>query len=281
MQFNYDFANTPPSSGGGKNFPVSPEGGWLVQITAEEMRPMKNGQGSQLVFALQGLEGAVNGQTAESRHNVHHQKQETVAIAYAEISAIGYATGVLAPGRTHLADTSLLFGKPFRVIVVQQANSQYTEIVGYRSADGRDPVKIANGSANVPTHGAPGGMNQPPQGGAPGGFGGQPMGQPQQGFGAPQGQPQGQPQGGFQGQPQGGQQQPQGGFQGQPQQGGFGGNPGQAPQGGAPQGQGGGFGNAAPPQGGGWGNPQQGQPQGGAPGWGQGGGQPGWGGQQG
>ena len=272
MQFNYDFANTPPSSGGGKNFPVSPEGGWLCQITGEEMRPMKNGQGSQLVFALQGLEGAVNGQTAESRHNVQHMKTETVAIAYAEISAIGYATGVLAPGRTHLADTSLLFGKPFRVIVVQQANSQYTEIVGYRSADGRDPVKIANGSANVPTHGAgqPQGM---PQGGPPAGFGGQPMGgspqgqgMPQQGggFGAPQGQPQGQ-QGGFQGQPQGQQ--------------GFGGNQGQMPQG-SPQGGGQGFGNGQPmggqqpPSGAGWGQPQQGQPQGG-------GGQPQWGAQQG
>lgn len=260
MEFNYDFAQTPPSSGGGKNFPISPEGGWLVQITSEEMRPMKQGQGNMLVFSLQGLEGAVNGVTAESRHNLQHPKQETVQIAMAEISAIAYATGTIAPGNTRLQRTTDMFGKPFRVIVVQQPNSQYTEIVGYRTADGRDPVKIANGSANVPTRGAQGQPAGMSQGQAP------QFGQPAQGMQqAPQGQPQfgQQPgQGGFQQQaaPQGGfgqQQQPQGQFgqfgqqpQGQPA---FGQQPGQHQQ---------------PPQGGGWGQPAQGAPQG-QPQWGQ------------
>ncbi len=281
MDFNYDFAGTPPMTGGGKNFPVSPEGGWLCQIVGEEMRPMTGGQGSRLVFLYQGLEGAVNGVSAENGHNiVHHSKPETVQRALAEISAIGYAVGVLAPGRTRLGPTTDLFNKPFRVIVVQSTDPRFTEIVGYRAADGRDPVKIANGSANVPTHGAPGG--QPagmPQGQAPG-FGGAPQGQAP-GFGITNGQPQQ----GFQGQPQ-----QQSGFAPQGGQPGFGGNPAQG-QPGMQQGAAPGFGNGQPqqgqpqaPAGGGWGQPQVGQPgQGGAPQWGggqQGGapqGQPQWG----
>lgn len=212
VAFNYDFSNTPPSSGGGGQFPPSPQGGWLCRIIGEESKPMKQGQGTRHIFILEGMEGQVTGLKHSSGHNVMHPNPETTRIAMQEIAAIGWATGVLQHGQTFLTDTSQLFGKPFRVVVVQGSDPRYTEITQFLTADGKNPADLFAGKTGAPSAGP---ANNAPQGHPPqnfgggGGFNGQP----------PQGAPSGQPNYG---------QQPQGG--------GWGGAPAGGPGWGQPQG---------------------------------------------
>lgn len=222
-QLNFDATTVAPQT---VMAPI-PSGWYDVRITESEMKPTKDGTGTRLALTLEVIGGQYNNRKLFEGLNLRNNNPQTVEIAYAQLSAICHACGVL-----QLQDSQQLHNVPFRVKVAirKDPTGQYepqNQIKAYMPANytenGVDPVArtaAENASANPQAGGgfAPqGGGFAPPQ--AMGGFA-PPQQHPAQGGFAPQqpqgyAQPQQQPQ-----QPQGYAPPQGGGFapQGQPQQ---------------------------------------------------------------
>jgi len=81
-------------------------------IVGDELKPFKNGNGKQLVFKWQIIEGDFAGEQAESRHNVvNPQKPQNQAIAQGELKRICTICGAAYPPQ----QTAALYGKPVLV----------------------------------------------------------------------------------------------------------------------------------------------------------------------
>jgi hypothetical protein len=172
-QFNTDFSTIAPNTGGRTYFPVSDSRGWLVTIKDSEAQETTNKDGMTLRLDLVGMEGPVQGKTAQHFINLANPSQAAVEIGRGECSAIAHVTGHLRVG-----NSIEWHGKPFRVIVVPETPKQLerdpsaTRILGFRTVNGDKPGEGGPGVAASAFGG------QPAQQG--GGFGGQPVQQQQQ-----------------------------------------------------------------------------------------------------
>lgn len=198
------------------NLPVSDKHGHIVTIVDSEMKETADRTGTMLVLTLEIQQGEHQGQTGPYRLNIGNTSQDAVRIALSQLSAICHVIGYLQP----LQDISVLYNKPFRVVVQQQNSEEgrtkgYTEVKGVLDINGNKPGKsgaTAPAASPGPAPGAapaPGQMPPPPA--AP-----QPQGPPQQAFPQQQAQQAQQPPQGFPQQQQQPQQPPQQQFQ-QPQ----------------------------------------------------------------
>ena len=79
------------------SFDPIPAGKYLAAITASEMKPTKNGNGSYLELTFSVLEGEYQGRTLWARLNLNNPNATAVKIARSELSAICHAVGVMQP----------------------------------------------------------------------------------------------------------------------------------------------------------------------------------------
>jgi len=79
------------------SFDPIPAGKYLAAITASEMKPTKNGNGSYLELTFSVLEGEYKGRTLWARLNLNNPNATAVKIARGELSAICRAVGVMQP----------------------------------------------------------------------------------------------------------------------------------------------------------------------------------------
>ena len=79
------------------DFEPIPAGKYLAAITASEMKPTKNGNGSYLQLEFVVLEGEYKNRKIWARLNLNNPNAVAVKIARGELSAICHAVGVLQP----------------------------------------------------------------------------------------------------------------------------------------------------------------------------------------
>lgn len=79
------------------SFDPIPADKYLAAITASEMKPTKNGNGSYLELTFSVLEGEYRGRTLWARLNLNNPNATAVKIARGELSAICRAVGVMQP----------------------------------------------------------------------------------------------------------------------------------------------------------------------------------------
>ena len=174
---NFDATTVEPNA----SFDPLPAGWYNANITNSEMKPTKDGSGAYIQLELTILDGEYANRKVFDLLNVQNNSKVAQEIAYATLSSICHATGVI-----QVQDTSQLHGIPMEVkLSVRAATENYeasNAVKGYRAS----------------SQGA-GGMSQAPQMGAPA------QQPPAQNWNAPQQTPP-QAQGGWQA-PQGGQTQ--------------------------------------------------------------------------
>jgi len=111
-------------------FEPVPAGKYLAAITASEMKPTKNGDGSYLQMELTVLEGEYKDRKVWDRLCLNHPNAQTVKIARGNLSALCRAIGVMQP-----RDSVELHNIPVVVIVKvkkREDNGELTnEIKGY------------------------------------------------------------------------------------------------------------------------------------------------------
>ena len=152
---NFNAAQIAPQ-GNSQQFPVSPPEGWPVVIVASEMKPVKDKPNcGYLDLTLQIIEGEHTGQQGPYRLNLFSDNEKAVEIAYRQLSAIAYVTGVM-----NAVDSAQYHNIPFRVIVGLQKKKNaddpdYTECKGVKHLDGSDPGKGAAPSNAAPAPPAP------------------------------------------------------------------------------------------------------------------------------
>ena len=79
------------------DFDPIPAGKYIAAITASEMKPTKNGNGSYLQLEFVVLEGEYKNRKIWARLNLNNPNAVAVKIARGELSAICHAVGVLQP----------------------------------------------------------------------------------------------------------------------------------------------------------------------------------------
>ncbi|HOL30597.1 MAG TPA: DUF669 domain-containing protein [Anaerohalosphaeraceae bacterium] len=78
-------------------FEPVPAAKYIAMVTASEMKPTKNGDGSYLELELTILEGPFKDRKVWDRLCLNHPNAQTVKIARGYLSAICRATGVMQP----------------------------------------------------------------------------------------------------------------------------------------------------------------------------------------
>lgn len=105
---NFDAATVDPQS----SFEPIPEGWYVVQATASEMKPTRDGTGAYLEMTLKVLEPPHAGRLLFYRLNLKNNNPMAQEIAYKQLSAICHAVGVI-----QVQDSQQLHGLPFKVKV--------------------------------------------------------------------------------------------------------------------------------------------------------------------
>jgi len=102
FQLNTDFSNIAPDEGSNarRMFPVSDSRGWLVQIVSSEGKETSKKDGTLLDMVLTGLEGVVNGKSADWSINVANPNQKAVEIGMGQLSAVAHVTGHVRVGNS-------------------------------------------------------------------------------------------------------------------------------------------------------------------------------------
>lgn len=116
---NFNAANVKPDEGR-----VAIPAGWYnAKITASEMKPTKDNEGSYLQIEATIIDGAHAGRKLFDRMNLANKSQVAVEIAQARLSAYCHATNVI-----NLQHTTQLHEIPFTVKVrLKPADGQYDE----------------------------------------------------------------------------------------------------------------------------------------------------------
>ena len=135
MRINFDLNSTQAYNGAS---PVLPPGEYTVEIVSEqEDQPLRNGNGTALVFEYQIRDGQFRGQRLRDWLNIGHVNQNARELAQRRIKAIGEAVGVPV-----FTDTHQLYNRPFAIVVSCQdyQGRQRNSIDDYR------PLGAAAGS---------------------------------------------------------------------------------------------------------------------------------------
>ena len=134
-----------PSTGVGGQLPQSGPEGHVVVITGAELKPTQSGAGSYLQFNLKVVEGQSQGAEGAVRLNMINQSEVATKIAFADLTAICWSTGMMQQFDWS-QDCSCLFNLMFRVVVMpakkkEDADKGYTEVVKFMSYDGQTPAQ--------------------------------------------------------------------------------------------------------------------------------------------
>ena len=145
---NFDASKVEPQAPMSQ-LPVSGPEGLPVIIKESELKENKEKSGGYLELILEVIDGEHKGCTGPYRLNLFHTNQQTVNIAYAQLSAICHCVNEF-----QVADSSQLHNKPFNVIVGLQKGEAgeekgYTEVKAIRNSDGSAPGKAKPASAPV------------------------------------------------------------------------------------------------------------------------------------
>lgn len=90
---NFNANEVQPNTG----FDPIPADKYVAMITASQMKPTKNGNGSYLELELTILEGTYKDRKIWDRLCINHSNPQTVKIARGNLSALCRAVGVLEP----------------------------------------------------------------------------------------------------------------------------------------------------------------------------------------
>ena len=114
------------------SFEAVPAGKYLAAVTESEMKPTKNGDGSYLQLMFTILEGEHQGRVLWARLNINNPNATAVKLAYAELSALCRAVGVMIP-----RDSSEFHNIPLTITVKvkkREDNGELTnEVKGYEA----------------------------------------------------------------------------------------------------------------------------------------------------
>ena len=114
------------------SFDPLPAGKYLAAITASQMKPTKNGDGSYLELTFEVVEGEFRGRKVWDRLCINHPNAMTVKIARGNLSAICRAVGVMQP-----RDSVELHNIPLLITVKckkrQDTGELVNEVKGYEA----------------------------------------------------------------------------------------------------------------------------------------------------
>ncbi len=131
VALNFDATNVQPSAAPD---PI-PAGWYTCQITRSETKPTANGLGKYLELEFTVMDGPFTGRKVVDRLNIENQNAQAQEIAYATLSAICHATGII-----QIQDSTALHNIPLSVkVTVKPATGQYdanNDIRGYKLLSG-------------------------------------------------------------------------------------------------------------------------------------------------
>lgn len=157
MELVFDARTVSPSSFA----PPPPFADYHVRITDSEAKATTAGDGGMLVLDLEILDpGPYLNTKIPYRLNLYNKNQQTVQIAYAQLSALCHVCNVF-----DIRDTRQLHNIPFMATIgPQKDNPQYSNVFGVKDINGNVPGKSA---AVVPLAAAPPPVAAPPVATAP------------------------------------------------------------------------------------------------------------------
>jgi len=134
------------------SFEAIPAGKYLAAVTESEMKPTKNGDGSYLQLMFTILEGEHQGRVLWARLNIINPNATAVKLAYAELSALCRAVGVMIP-----KDSSEFHNIPLTITVKvkkREDNGELTnEVKGYEAKTATTTAAVASKPQQAPTAG--------------------------------------------------------------------------------------------------------------------------------
>ncbi len=117
------------------SFEPIPANWYNVMIDESEIKPTNAADGHYLEMRMTVMDGEYANRKLFGRFNIDNKNQTAVDIAYAQLSSICHAVGVL-----QVDDTNLLHGKPFQVKVTvrppQGAYDASNELKAFKACDG-------------------------------------------------------------------------------------------------------------------------------------------------
>jgi hypothetical protein len=120
---------------------VIPPDIYKAVIIDSKIAPTKDGTGKRLNLVFEIVEGKFKGRKIFEGLNVVNKSQETMDIAFAQLSAICRCVGKLS-----IKDSSELHHLPIMIrVAVRPASGQYSasnEIKGYKPVEGSDEINL-------------------------------------------------------------------------------------------------------------------------------------------
>lgn len=151
----FDARQVQPSSGFA---PPPPLADYHVRIVASEGKQVKdNNNHGYLELTLEIMDGPYAGRKIPDRLNLFNTNQQTVQIAYGQLSAYCHVTG-----QFNITDSRQLWNHPFiATIGPQSGNSQYSNVFQVKDMNGNVPGQ-APATAAAPPFAAPPAQAPPP-----------------------------------------------------------------------------------------------------------------------
>lgn len=146
VAFNFNANDHDPQAG----FEPVPADWYDVALEKSELVQTKDGQGGRLKVIMNILSGPFQGQKIFEGYNIQNKNQDTMDIAFRQLSALCHCVGKFT-----IIDTSELHGIPFKVRVILKdrtdANGNPTgektnEVRGYKDANGNPPGQLTGGA---------------------------------------------------------------------------------------------------------------------------------------
>jgi len=131
-------------------FEPVPADKYIAMITASEMKPTKNGDGSYLELEMTILEGPYKDRKVWDRLCLNHPNQQTVKIARGNLSALCRAVGVLQP-----KDSCELHNIPLCITVKCKKRDDNDEITNEIRGYAKKESAVGKPQQAAPTNGTP------------------------------------------------------------------------------------------------------------------------------
>lgn len=140
-QLNFNARTVEPSAG----IEPVPAAWYIAAIDQSEIKPTSDGQGAYLELRYNILDGQYVGRKVFTRLNIRHNNQQTVEIAYKQLSAICHAVNVL-----DCVDSSLLHAIPHKIkVTLRQGGPKMDRQTGQPTGEFYEPSNEIKGWKNV------------------------------------------------------------------------------------------------------------------------------------
>lgn len=144
---NFNATTVPPNSA----FDPLPAGWYIAKIVASETKPVNPPKtGSYLALTFEIIDGQYVGRKVFTNLNLENENPVAVKIAYEQLSALCYVTGVI-----NCQDSQQLHGIPLQIkLSIRPAAPPYdasNDVKGFRNQLGQDPKDIASGASPTTT----------------------------------------------------------------------------------------------------------------------------------